>query len=166
MTSQVYNEFYRNRESKINDALSKFKYQKIQFPNFIKSYENEYFEIKKISNELEEKMKNITEKVKLEINNFKIPVDEILLNFFDSDRIEVIDDYIIDKAIRRFDLGNPPGKDKSYGDAINWVYLLKKIPVENNLYFISDDKDFASLVDKNKFSVFLSNEWEKEKNKK
>jgi hypothetical protein len=60
-------------------------------------------------------------------------------------------------------LGNPPGKNNSYGDAINWEILLEKVPARKKLYFITADNDFLSKINKDEFNEFLKEEW-KEKN--
>lgn len=43
---QVRCEYLRNRDSKIKDALDKFKITDVQFPNLVKCYD-EYNELKK-----------------------------------------------------------------------------------------------------------------------
>ena len=66
----------------------------------------------------------------------------------------------------RYNIGNPPGKDKKYGDAINWETLLESVPNGEDLFFISADKDYASLYDERLFHPFLSREWENKKQSK
>lgn len=48
----------------------------------------------------------------------------------------------------------------SYGDAVNWECLLENIPDGEDLYFISDDKDYYSEFCKDKFNIYLTTEWE------
>lgn len=67
---------------------------------------------------------------------------------------------IINKAKLRYDLGNPPGKKNSYGDAVNWECLLENIPDGEDLYFISDDKDYCSEFCKDQFNIYLLTEWD------
>ena len=64
----------------------------------------------------------------------------------------------------RLEIGNPPGKRGSLGDALNWEALLQSVPDGEDLYFISDDKDFASPIDRDAFNAFLLDEWAKIKN--
>ena len=73
---------------------------------------------------------------------------------------------MINKGITRFRLGNPPGKNKSYGDAIIWETLLQDFLNEKELHFVGLDKDFVSKLDKNKFSEYLLNEWKEKKKSK
>ena len=63
----------------------------------------------------------------------------------------------------RMDIGNPPGKRDSLGDAINWVTLLDVVPEEEELHVISEDGDFYSQLDDKKINPFLSEEWSKKK---
>jgi hypothetical protein len=60
-------------------------------------------------------------------------------------------------------MGNPPGKDKSYGDAINWEILLQYIPKGEDLYIVSSDKDYRSVIDDSCIKSFLNDEWIKKK---
>jgi len=60
--------------------------------------------------------------------------------------------------------GNPPGKDGSLGDAINWETLLKKMP-NQELFLITDDKDYISQVGDSRLAQFLTEEWEEHKTK-
>jgi hypothetical protein len=69
-------------------------------------------------------------------------------------------------ARTRMAVGNPPGKNGSLGDALNWEVLLQNIPNGEPLYFITDDKDYASPIDSNIFNAYLSKEWQDQKNSK
>jgi hypothetical protein len=88
-----------------------------------------------------------------------LKADTIISRLF-KDAI-VIDAATIAKAKRRSDVGNPPGKAGSIGDAINWELLLSTVPVDENLHIVSRDGDFASALDKTKLNSFLQKEWDK-----
>jgi len=60
----------------------------------------------------------------------------------------------------RVELGNPPGKGGSIGDAINWEVLLNENLNLQDIFIISEDKDFCSPMDENEFNPFLLEEWE------
>ena len=94
------------------------------------------------------------------------PADKVIMALFGSVTIVENDSDTIEKAITRHLLGNPPGKKDSYGDAINWELLLKVIPENEDLYFISSDNDYASKLDKSKMNSYLLIEWRNEKNAK
>lgn len=63
----------------------------------------------------------------------------------------------------RMSLGNPPGKNGSMGDAVNWLALLNAVPNGENLHVISEDGDYYSTFDENRPHPFLKQEWKKKK---
>ena len=56
---------------------------------------------------------------------------------------------------------NPPGKDDSLGDAVNWETLLAKAPISEPLHFVTEDGDYSSPLDPEVFLPFLSDEYQK-----
>lgn len=162
---QVYNEYVRNREVKIADALKTFREDKLNnaFPIFLKEYP-EYDIMKKAIKEYQSNKKIILENIKTEIENYSLKADEIINEIFEKSNILDATSDLITTAKVRYDLGNPPGKKNSYGDALNWETLLKICPPENDLTFISDDKDYFSEVDNSKFNKYLEKEWTNSKN--
>lgn len=61
------------------------------------------------------------------------------------------------------DVRNPPGKDGSLGDAINWEGLLESVPDNEVLHLVADDRDYYSVLDENKLKDFLQDEWTEKK---
>ena len=163
LTEQVRDEFKRNRESRINDALKRFQQTdlSVQLPSFMKGY-GEFNEIKEISNELQTKSKAILEKVHKDISEHKLLADKLINEIFRRGVIETTDE-IYNEALKRVTLGNPPGKNNSIGDAINWTILLKQVPDGEDLHIISEDGDFYSSLDKKNVHPFLKDEWKKKK---
>ena len=103
-------------------------------------------------------------KIKRDIKQRKFFTDEIIKELFTVAKlISLKDDEIVKKAMCRSNLGNPPGKKNSYGDAVIWESLLNEVPKGEDLYFVGNDNDFYSKLSKNDFSSFLKSEWEKEK---
>jgi hypothetical protein len=49
-------------------------------------------------------------------------------------------------------LGNPPGKPGSCGDAVNWEALLQGCPNGEDLELVSEDRDYASPLDDTRMS--------------
>lgn len=165
ITQQVVDEVKRNRESVILETLKGFERSPdIQFPTFVKGY-SEYTNIKNVLTELQENHKEWLEQIKKDIRNQTLVADEIIAEIFNPKAIMPIADKIVQKAKLRYNRGNPPGKDKSYGDAINWELLIDSCPQEETLYFIGNDKDFLS-IDKSEFSPFLKDEWQTVKGSK
>ncbi len=165
LTEQVCDEFLRNREAKIKDALKKFKDVKFaaQLPAFMKQY-GEYDQIRQKSAELQELIKSISTKVDTDVVNSDLITDALIKDVFEKSNPIPTSPDLFAKAQMRMMVGNPPGKNGSIGDAINWIALLDAVPNEENIHVISEDGDFYSTLDENRPHPFLSHEWRKKKN--
>lgn len=161
---QVLDEFKRNREVKIADALKTFKAQKLNntFPAFCKEYK-EYQKIKDAITEFDKNKKDLIKNLELAIETFELKADQVINEIFQKAIKIPSSNTLIDQAKLRYDLGNPPGKKKSYRDALNWECLLAAIPEKEDLYFVSDDKDYFSEIDSKRFNSFLNQEWRDDK---
>lgn len=161
---QVKNEFDRNRDNKLADALKTFNQNKLntQFPQFCKEYK-EYENLKKLLRDYEHERQLLLKNVMLAIETYSLKADKIINLLFEKSNILQITSQLIDRSKLRYDLGNPPGKNKSYGDALNWETLIENVPNEEDLYFIADDKDYFSEINSINFNEFLKNEWNKKK---
>lgn len=164
LTEQVCNEFKRNRENKIKDALKRFKDVRIapQFPSFMKGYE-EYGEIRDRSAQLQELQKAILEKVQKDIAEQTLLADRLIDEIFGKQEIVPVTRDVYDAASMRLSLGNPPGKNNSLGDAVNWTILLASVPKKESLHIISEDGDFYSFLDEGRVHPFLLDEWRRTK---
>jgi hypothetical protein len=165
LPDQVENEFIRNRDNKIAESLDNFRKEKFnnQFPSFCKYYP-EYTNLRKSISEYEEHKRNLLEKLMKDIKNQELLADLQINKLFDLSIKNESTDEIIEFARNRHLKGNPPGKNDSYGDAINWEILLNNIPNNEDLYFISDDKDYYSLINPDDFNNYLFLEWRSRKN--
>lgn len=164
LTQQVKDEFKRNRESKISDALKKLKEQKTkpQFPQICKDYA-EYPEIRELQKEYDKKISALIESVTTDVKKRTLKADQKIEELFSkANHIETTEE-LVAKSRFRMDVRNPPGKDGSLGDAINWEGLLGHVPCEQKLYLVADDKDYYSVLDENKLKEFLIDEWLTEK---
>jgi hypothetical protein len=164
LTEQVCDEFKRNREGKIKDALKKFEGISFspQFPHFMKAYE-EYSMIRKLTAELDKLRKTTLEKVENDVIEHKLLADRLIGDIFKTSQAVPVTKDIYEKATMRMDLGNPPGKAKSLGDAVNWITLLEVVPDKEDLHVISEDGDFFSVLDERKVHPFLQEEWKRKK---
>lgn len=160
VTEQVINEFRRNRENRIADACSKFEAQKLpnQFPEIYKAYE-EYGALREILRAFEETRGHLIENLNNDIESKQLLADKTIEKLFDVAEVLEVDENIVEKAKNRVMLGNPPGKSNSYGDSINWECLLEKVPNGIDLYFVTDDQDYTSKINKGKLAEFLELEW-------
>lgn len=160
-TEQVKEEIFRNREAKIKEALKSFDMKPLQYPSFSKGfdiYEEFSSNYQNVLNTFKKWRKDIDECI---LNN-TLPADNTIITILEHVTCISCDDYV-DKAYRRYKKGNPPGKDNKYGDAINWECLLDLVPNGEDLFFISADKDYISLLEKDKMNPFLLREWKEKK---
>lgn len=164
LTQQVCEEFSRNRENKIKDALKKFKDIKFaaQLPAFMKEYE-EYEQIRRKSSELQDLVKSISGKVDAAVVEDGLLTDALIKDIFAKSCPIPNTPDLFGKAHMRTLLGNPPGKNGSMGDAINWLALLDAVPNGENIHVISEDGDYYSVLDENRPHPFLKSEWRSKK---
>ena len=158
---QVHDEVVRNREAKIKESFKHFEIKNISYPVFCQEYD-EYKPFKKNYDSLVKEYSKWLEKLNMDIKNSNLPADKTIRLLFETAGI-VESDSVISKAYNRYCVGNPPGKDNKYGDAVNWECLLQKIPDGEDLYFISADKDYRSFLVDDMFNPFLEKEWKANK---
>jgi hypothetical protein len=164
LPKQTWNEFRRNREVKIKDSLDNLSASKLskQFPRIATKYPE--FEIMKSAIKKFEKSKSeLISKIRQDAESKTLLADDIINQLFEKSVILDITEEIMTNSVDRFRRGDPPGKDNSYGDAINWESLLEKVADFEELYFVSDDKDFYSILNTSIFNSFLLREWKESK---
>ena len=85
LTQQVLDEYTRNRESKIKEALKRFRDSEgsYQLPSFMKGY-GEYPEIQELAAELRQKTQSIVESANADIANRDLAADRLIKQIFDS----------------------------------------------------------------------------------
>lgn len=160
LTGQIRDEFRRNRETRIKDALKRFTQNNytVQLPSFMKAYD-EYVDIRKLASELREKSEIILARAREDVATHKLVADKLIEELFDKSELIGTSDEIYATARRRMFIGNPPGKNQSIGDAINWLILLRNVPNGEDIHIISADGDFYSTLDDNRVHPFLEEEW-------
>jgi hypothetical protein len=161
LPANIKDEFLRNRETKIADAMKHVKEAKYQksFPTFLKDYP-EYLELQQKIKECSRLHNTLEEKAINDIENETLLADQVISEIFSKSILCEHSDSIYEAALKRSHLRQPPGKNNSIGDAINWITLLEKIPQTEQLHLISGDGDFSSALDNNKLSSYLKKEWE------
>ena len=161
---QVIDEFNRNREGKLKETLDYLDSFKTRFRSPTTCHD--FSEMKEIQKKID-KSRELSVKVKTkllkQINEKTLSADKLISDIFSISDIKDISDELFNRAKRRFDLGNPPGKNKSYGDAINWVCCLEVVPEKESLYLIAGDNDYVSKINPNNLSDFLKDEWKNQK---
>ena len=161
---QVRDEVVRNREAKLQDAFKSFVFPDMKYPAFCK----QYLEYKTISEQyisLKKDFESWKKQIDEDVRDESLPADRTINLFFEAVSLLKCDSFI-ESAYSRYKVGNPPGKDNKYGDAINWECLLDNIPECEDLFFISADKDYRSTLFKDELHPFLRKEWELRKKSK
>jgi predicted nucleic acid-binding protein len=161
---QVENEFWRNRGAKIADAMKKLREAKFNasFPAFSKDY-GEYAEIRDMLKKADKLHSTLISKIMDDARSTSLKADEIVTGLFEKATKPAFsqDHYL--SAVMRTRLGNPPGKNETVGDAMNWEALLISVADGTDLHLVSEDKDYRSQLSENVFNEFLRNEWETKK---
>ncbi len=167
LTRQIIDEFNRNRDAKIKEALNIIKGYKLEFnaPKILNNY-NEFSEIKKNINKVNKEIEKLIKRLNKDAINKQLHADKLIDKLFKSAKNISYTETNIEQAKLRSELGNPPGKKGSIGDAINWELLLENISEKIDLYLVSEDGDFASKIDSNRLSDFLNDEWVQKKKSK
>lgn len=160
LPEQTLDEFWRNHESKLDTVISRFRSSKLddRFPQICKSY-GEYQAMRDAIRSYKLAKSNLLANLQADIGSGSLKADAVIKELFDAARPIERSSEIVDRARLRYDLGNPPGKDGSYGDAVSWESLLSEIGESEDLCVVSDDKDFKSKSDSSKMSPFLIREW-------
>lgn len=164
LPDQVAAELKRNRDPKIADAIKKFREQRIagEFPQICRDYP-EYKELREVWTKYQEVHSRILLRIKEDAAAQALKADLVLAEIFAFAQRLVSTADIVGKARLRQSVGNPPGKNGSLGDAINWENLLTQVPDHEDLYFISEDSDYRSPLDDSAFNRFLIDEWREAK---
>ncbi|MCD7824022.1 MAG: PIN domain-containing protein [Oscillospiraceae bacterium] len=153
--SQLRDELIRNRETKLKESMKDFDVKQPNVPTFAKEYAEEYDAFNIAYREAEKKFKIWKGKIDADIKAETTPADKVIMDLFNIAAIIDCDDSMVSLAYDRYNRGNPPGKDKKYGDAINWECLLKTVPEGSELYLVSADKDYRSVLSDDELNPFF-----------
>jgi predicted nucleic acid-binding protein len=153
---QIEHEFWRNRGAKIVDAMKKLREAKFNasFPAFSKDYE-EYNEIRNLLKKADQLHAALVDKIAGDAKNMSLKADEIVTGLFEKATKPLFKQEHYLSAVMRARLGNPPGKNETVGDALNWETLLITVPDGTALYLVSEDKDYRSHLSEGVFNEFL-----------
>lgn len=166
VTSQVVHEFWRNREASISHSLKILSGQKLPdiYPQMCKSYD-EYPTLRELSKGYSKLLTPLMGKLREDIDSNQCGADKIIDGLFSAAQKLDVDEDIIQNAKTRVALGNPPGRNDSLGDSINWELLLKNVPNQTDLHLVTvDKKDYTSKIDDKRLTEFLNKEWKERKN--
>lgn len=160
LPEQVVVEFQRNREGKIADALSRLRSQKLnlQFPQLSKGYP-EYAQLRDAQREYSKLHEELIARIEVDVKAEALLADSVIAELFDLAESLPTSSDLVAKARLRMEIGNPPGKKRSLGDAIIWEALLEAVPSMEDLNFVSDDSDYFSKIEADQLDPFLVQEW-------
>lgn len=167
LTKQVKQEFERKREDVFSQTFNKLSSAKedeafphiFELNNILKNYP-EYSSVRKAKVVLEKIKSQLIEKLQKDIIEKNLIADKLIDDIFDKSGVIDSDKYL-EKAEKRIKFGNPPGKKGGCGDAINWEVIIDLVPEKKDLFLISCDSDFTSVMDGSRIHPFLSDEWKK-----
>jgi predicted nucleic acid-binding protein len=163
LTQQVVDEFYRNRETKLAESLAAFSQCKVApCPNFMLPLE-EYAEFRKHAKRFEKAYGVLVDRAKSLAEGKKLMADAIFAKLREMAGVIPRDSKSYKAALRRFNLGNPPGKSKTMGDELNWELLMKSVPDGNDLHLLTKDGDYTSKLTATLPKGFLEEEWREKK---
>ena len=160
LPEQVKHEYLRGRDGTLNRAMKDFRNPRLlsRFPRMAMDYD-EYNSLHKYINKCHEAHKLLMEVLEKDISEGNLKADNLIRNVFALSKFVPTDDGIIAAARNRADLGNPPGKPRSIGDATIWEALLESVPENQVFCLISQDADFLSPYNQKTLHPFLENEW-------
>jgi PIN domain len=167
LTQQVLDEFYRNREQRIDGAIKSLYAQTFnpQLPQICSDYP-EAERLRKALQDYERTHSLLLDKISGDIRAKNLRADRLLQSLFEVGTMLTIDERRIEQARLRMGVGNPPGKNNSLGDAINWECLMAEVPNDTDLFLISGDKDYISALNEDELNGFLQDEWRRRKGAK
>ncbi len=161
LTDQVRNEFRRNREKTISDSLALLEGAKLpkSFPRLFTNLPG-YTDLRSTLRLFEEQLASLLADARKAASGRSLHADGLIEELFAIARPLQMSVEIWEAARMRHDLGNPPGKNDSYGDAVNWESLLAELPEGEDLVIVTADMDYMSMLNRYVLHEFLQSEWE------
>lgn len=156
---QVEHEVRRNRDAKVADAIKRFTERRMaaDFPRMCQDYP-EYEELRDAVRTYDQAKARLLERLGDDARASSLAADKMIASLFNAGERVPTSPVIVEKARLRMDLGNPPGKNRSLGDAVNWESLLAVAP-DQDLVFVTADGDYLSELANDEFSSYLQREW-------
>jgi predicted nucleic acid-binding protein len=128
LTRQVSREFYKNRETKIVQAIADFSALKIPgLPRLLGHYTHAS-EFQDASKKLKKSQNALIEAAKADALAQDLPADKLFAQIAEASSPIDEDEAVLQRARLRNELNQPPGKSGSLGDRLNWELLLAHVP--------------------------------------
>jgi len=163
-SQQLVDEFYRNREKKLQESLAAFTSSGVSrsVPRYMRSFP-EMAEYDEAIQKLEKLRNDMIARARAEAASKALAADKLFADVMEAAPPEKIDSKLISAALDRRLRGNPPGKPDNVGDQIHWEALLRDVPDGADLHIVSKDGDFESPLEKGAAHAFLVDEWREKK---
>lgn len=157
---QVVDEFYRNRERKLDASIRDFSKAQVSkaMPRYMLDYP-EAADYQTALKNFQSAKDGLVTRTKAEAENKELAADKLFAAILVAAAPLPVDQNVIGKALQRKIRGNPPGKATSTGDQINWESLLEAVPDCVDLHIVSNDGDFESKLIAGRADQFLIDEW-------
>lgn len=164
VTEQVRDEFVRNRETVIDEALDTVRKASVpnQFAHLFEAIDG-YDDVRATLRDADRRLQKLIADAIKAVEEGSLHADELISSLFDRGKAVERTDAILKAAELRVLLGNPPGKPGSYGDAVNWESLLSEVPDKADLVLVTNDRDYKSKLDPKRPHEFLIAEWRRRK---
>ncbi|MEX2030543.1 MAG: PIN domain-containing protein [Anaerolineales bacterium] len=158
--TQVVEEFRRNREAAIAEALRRLREQRrsLHLPQLARQYP-EFAELAKTQKLLLRTLDQLIDRIERDALAKTLEADSIIEELFAVGETIPITAKDVRRADLRVGTGSPPGKKGSLGDALNWEALLRHVRRGQELHFVSDDGDFYSPLAASYLHEYLRHEW-------
>jgi len=165
LPGQIEDEFFRQRNAIIGQSLRVIEGD---IKNAIKLPKNLYKDesVRKSTDKINNSLRRHYQGVKRDLLNKNSEINKIIDSLFNiAIKINDDDNVAFNKAFKRMIRGNPPGKNRSIGDAISWEIILHGY-TKDTLYIISRDGDWFDESNDTKLKLFLDREWNKKSKKR
>lgn len=163
-SQQLMDEFYRNREKKLQESLTAFTGSGMSksVPRYMRSFP-EMADYDEAMQKLGKLRNGMIARAREEAKSNGLAADKLFADVMKAAPPEKIDNKLISAALDRRLRGNPPGKPDKLGDQIHWEALLRDVPDGADLHIVSKDGDFESPLEKGAAHAFLVDEWREKK---
>ena len=123
ISNYLKDEFYRNREKVIAESLSSFSKSAITLhrPHLVRLH-FESTELEQLQTKFGHLKESLLSKVIEESRCGNTIADRVIAELFSAAHLPNIEEITIEKGVLRSNLGKPPGKVSSCGDAIHWEW--------------------------------------------
>lgn len=164
LPDQVRDEFYRNREAIIAKSINYLDRAKVDggVPRLFQSLD-EYEAMRDALATYDAQRAALLTTARTLADDRQLHADQLIDALFGTVETLPRTEEVMSAARLRSEIGNPPGKAGSLGDAINWETLLTSVPDGEDLLLVSADGDFSSALHRAKLDPFLNAEWAQKK---